>query len=135
MVTLKTSKRGQRAQAVVELAIILPVLLMVLMGIIEFGRVFMAQQTITNASREGARLGVLPISTISDVESVVSTFMGAAGLTGSIITSTTNVGPDVETGLPTSVTVQYDLPILTGTIIPVLGQTISLSHTTVMRHE
>lgn len=53
-------KRG-KGQSLVELAIILPILLIILLGIIDFGRVFYAYVTITNASREGARYGSLHV--------------------------------------------------------------------------
>ena len=135
MIALRTRRTRQKAQAIVELAFVLPVLLLVIMGIIEFGRIFMAQQTITNAAREGARLGILPSSTVSDVQSTVNAFMDTAGLTGSPTITVANVGPTVQPGAATSVAVQYELPILTGNIIPGLGQTIALSHATVMRHE
>jgi Flp pilus assembly protein TadG len=51
--------RDNRAQALVEMALVLTILLLVLSGIIEFGRVFSAQLIVSHASREGARLGVI----------------------------------------------------------------------------
>lgn len=48
-----------RGQSVVEFALILPILLLVLFGIIEFSLVVYNQAMITNASREGARYGAL----------------------------------------------------------------------------
>ena len=131
-----TSKRSRRkAQAIVEFAFVLPILLLVLMGIVEFGRIFLAQQTITNASREGARVGILPTSTGTDVDNAVTMYMNSSGLTQPAVITVANVGPTVPPGAATSVTVQYQLPILTGSIIPGLGDTIALSHATVMRHE
>lgn len=47
--------RPQRGQSLVEFALILPVLMLVLMGIIQMGFVFNAYVTISNATREGAR--------------------------------------------------------------------------------
>lgn len=135
MIANRTRKNRQKAQAIVEFAFVLPVLLLMLMGIIEFGRIFMAQQTITNAAREGARIGILPSSTLADVEGTVSTYMNISGLEGPSTITVANVGPTVQPGAATSVTVQYQLPILTGSIIPGLGQSIALSHATVMRHE
>ncbi|GAB2764900.1 TadE/TadG family type IV pilus assembly protein [Sinomonas soli] len=46
---------SERGAAAVEFAIVLPVLLVLLLGIIDFGRAFSAQQTLTYAAREGAR--------------------------------------------------------------------------------
>ena len=45
--------------AVIEFAIILPLLLVIIFGIIEFGLVLFNKQVITNASREGARAGIV----------------------------------------------------------------------------
>lgn len=50
--------RERRGQAVVELAVVLPFLVLLLLGLMEFGRVFHALLTVQNAAREGARLGV-----------------------------------------------------------------------------
>lgn len=50
-----------------EFALVLPVLLLILFGIIEFGLVMFDQAVITNASREGARAGiVLKTPSLSD---------------------------------------------------------------------
>ena len=51
--------RQEKGQALLEMALILPVLLLILGGIIEFGRIFHADLVITGASREGARAAVV----------------------------------------------------------------------------
>ncbi|MEK6677373.1 MAG: TadE family protein [Planctomycetota bacterium] len=51
-----------RAAAIVEFAVVLPLLLTILLGIIEYGWVFMVRQTLQNAAREGCRLLVLQTS-------------------------------------------------------------------------
>lgn len=51
--------RSDRGQAIVEMALVLTVLLLLLTGIIEFGRILSAQLIVSHASREGARIGVL----------------------------------------------------------------------------
>jgi len=59
--TLKHSKnewRNYRGGALVEFAIVLPLLLILVFGIIEFGLLLYNQAVITNASREGARAGI-----------------------------------------------------------------------------
>lgn len=50
---------GSRGAAVVEFAVILPLLLLLVFGIIEFGVLLFDQAILTNASREGARVGIL----------------------------------------------------------------------------
>jgi len=48
-----------RGQSLVELALILPVFILVLVGILDFGRAFYAYNAISNAAREGARYGTV----------------------------------------------------------------------------
>jgi len=60
---------NQKGAAVVEFALILPLFLALLFGIIEFGLLLFNQQIITNACREGARAGiVMRYPRVSDAE-------------------------------------------------------------------
>ena len=60
MATLSTRlRRDERGQAVVELALTLPLLLLIVMGMFDFGVMFQRYEIVTNAAREGARVGVL----------------------------------------------------------------------------
>ena len=52
--------RRERGAALVEFAFALPLLLVVLAGIVDFGFVFQRYEVVTNAAREGARLASLP---------------------------------------------------------------------------
>lgn len=65
---ITTLRKGKRAAAAVELAIITPVLLTMLFGIIEYGWLFTVRQSVVTAAREGARVAALPGSTKPDVE-------------------------------------------------------------------
>jgi Flp pilus assembly protein TadG len=58
------SRRSERARgaAVVEFAVVLPLLLTILFGIIEYGWVFMVRQTLQTSAREGARIAILQTS-------------------------------------------------------------------------
>ncbi len=53
------TKSGQEGQSIVETALMIPVVLLLLMGIIEFGFLFYAHVRVSNAAREGARAGSL----------------------------------------------------------------------------
>ena len=55
----RSDRRKKRGAAVVEFAIVAPLFILLVFGMIEFGRMVMVQQVLTNASREGARLAVL----------------------------------------------------------------------------
>ena len=51
----------QKGGALIELAIVLPLLVLLLIGAVEFGILYYNKQVITNASREGARAGIIDI--------------------------------------------------------------------------
>src|SRR5262249_52177640 len=77
MPTMKPSTRSkkERGAALLEAAITIPMLLLVSVGIFEFGRAYQTWQILTNAAREGARLAVLPDPTPGVVESRVLQYM------------------------------------------------------------
>jgi large repetitive protein len=54
----KSKRRGRRGQGLVEFALILPMLLMVIIGIFEFGRILLIYSSLFNAAREGSRYGI-----------------------------------------------------------------------------
>jgi hypothetical protein len=53
----QTKSKNESAQGMVEFALILPILLMIVLGVIEFGRLLFFYSSVTSASREGARYG------------------------------------------------------------------------------
>lgn len=69
----------RRAAAVVEFAVVLPLLLVLLLGIIEFSWVFMVRQTLINAAREGCRVAVLRTASDNQVLARVSDVMEPLG--------------------------------------------------------
>ena len=60
------------------MALVLPVFVMVVMGIIEFGRAMMVSQLVTNAARIGARRSIIEGSSNSQVEQAVKDFCATA---------------------------------------------------------
>lgn len=72
--------RSERGAALLEAAITIPLLLLVAMGIFEFGRAFQTWQVLTNAAREGARMAVLPDPTPGNVETRVREYLVAGQL-------------------------------------------------------
>ena len=61
--------------ALVESAMVLPILLLVSVSIFEFGRAYQTWQVLTNAAREGARASVLPNGASAAVETRVRQYM------------------------------------------------------------
>jgi Flp pilus assembly protein TadG len=63
-----------------EFAIVLPIFLLAIIGIIEFGRAVMVQQILVNAAREGARRAIVPGATTDEVKELVDDYLVKAGL-------------------------------------------------------
>lgn len=78
MTTIRPNQHARRGAAMVEMALVLPLFLMLVLGIIEFGRAMMIANLVTNAAREGARTAVLDGSTNTEVTSGVKTFLQSA---------------------------------------------------------
>ncbi len=81
--------RGERGAELVEFALVLPLMLLTMLGILDFGLLFQRYHVVTNAAREGARLAILPGYADDDVEIRVTQFLVAGGLTEA---ATTTVG-------------------------------------------
>ena len=77
---MSRSFRKQRGAAAVEFAVVAPVFVLLIFGMIEYGRMVMVQQMLTNASREGARRAVLEGATETDVRQVVSDYLTPANI-------------------------------------------------------
>jgi Flp pilus assembly protein TadG len=128
--------QNNRGVAAVELAICLPILILLVFGSIEFGLLFYNQQVITNASREGARAGITGENTDDEIKNMVLTYCngelinlnGANELeTGAVTVS----APDAQNDRTVSVTYNYDF-LFAG----ILGFTDkTLSAQTIMRME
>jgi Flp pilus assembly protein TadG len=92
-----------QAAQLVEFALVLPMLLLLILGIAEFGFIFQQYEVVTNAAREGARMAVLPGYTDADVDARVRVYVtqGKVPTTGANPTvAITNVTIPVGAGLP-----------------------------------
>jgi Flp pilus assembly protein TadG len=72
------NRKGRRGAATVEFALVSPLFIILLFGMIEFGRMAMVKQVIINASREGARQAVVEGATSEEIKDVVETYMTAS---------------------------------------------------------
>ncbi len=127
----KQTDNSVRGAAAVELAVVLPLLLTLVFGIIEFGWVFMVRETLTNSSREGARVAVLQGSTEQDIRDRVAASMNPTGLsTYTVQISRSSPGNPNEI---VKVLIPYaDVSLLGGYFGPT---DFNLGATTVMRKE
>jgi len=130
MKTLRKGKQNQRAQSLVEFALVLPILLVLILGIFEFGRLWMTLNVLTGAAREGVRVAAVTDPDATLVQNAALNVLNAANLTGASITLT---GPNAANEV--TVTIQYNYTVLTGSIVPGLNGTFQLTRSAIMRWE
>jgi len=121
---------NKKGSALVETAIILPVLLLIVIGICEFGRAMFISNTLNNAAREGARRAAVspaPLNINAFVESSIP-----FDKTGLSITTTPDT-PVSGSGAPITVEVKLPFHTVTG-LIPQLDG-IELRGEATMRYE
>jgi len=134
---------GESGQALAEVAIALPLLLLMLIGIWEFARAYQIQQVVVNAAREGAREVVLPPDaggggTQDSARAVVNNYLTGGHISGATVTIT---GTE-STGQPMTVrvSVPYSFQLIGPIIRLATGNNggpgdITLSSEATMRHE
>jgi Flp pilus assembly protein TadG len=106
----------------VEFAIVLPLLLLVVLGIAEFGIIFQRYEVLTNAAREGARMAVLPGYSTADVQARVVAYAVAGGIGDSD-------GDGVADFTAANVAVtDVNVPLAAGPAMPCKRVTVSFTH-------
>ncbi len=126
--------KSEKGQSLVEFAIVVPMLLVLVIGIAEFGRAWMTRNILTGAAREAVRILAVPAPAGG---------VAAASARASEVLVSAGIPPDnvvlVDAASPfgsVSVTVSYDFPLVVVGFIPGLDTlTIPLSSTTTMRRE
>jgi Flp pilus assembly protein TadG len=137
--------RDARGAELVEFALILPLLLILVAGVVDFALMFQAFEVVTNAAREGARIRVLPGYTTADAQARVSAYLNASGLTGAATTEVTPTtiaagggGAPAAAGYQVSVSYVHPLTLL-GPIFGLIGGSfasgVTLNGVAVMRAE
>ena len=98
----RTHMKQERGQSVAEFALVLPLMMLILLGIVQFGMVFKQYITLTDAVREGARKAAVArhrTDRTTHVQNAVVTAgsdLGSGFTTGNVsVTSTWNHGEDV----------------------------------------
>ncbi len=128
----------QKGIAAVEYALVLPFLTLLLFGIIDFGTALYNREVLTNASREGARAGIIlsvPRPSVAEVNTVVEAYLTSAGLNSSEVSISVNVA-GVVTCNDLSVALTYNYPFLVlSNLLPSIPDSIPITVQTVMKLE
>jgi Flp pilus assembly protein TadG len=132
--------RRERGTSVVEMAIVLPLLLTVVFAIGDFGVAYTRWNSLTNATREGARTGVVFRATCdatavqTEIETTLSDFAASSGLDSGTIT-TIVTGACGGTGTPLTVQATAPHSYLALSALAGLAPTTGLSARSTMRNE
>jgi len=125
---LKVLIKSQKGQSLVEFVLVIPILLFLLFGIMEFGRAWETVNIMTSAAREGARVAAVTNPNVASATSAAQRILTAGNISNASISVT---GPDSNSEVRVTVTVSYT-PMTN--IIPSLGA-LSLSRSTSMHWE
>jgi hypothetical protein len=112
--------KSERGAELIEFALVLPLLLLVLLGIIDFGFLFQRYEVLTNATREGARMAVLPNYTDADVATRVCEYLLASGVPTDGCPGATPTNPAISVD---------DVPIDLGSgVTPLQAKSVQLAY-------
>ena len=131
----KRRNKNERGQAVVEFAVILPVLLLILFAILQFGVVFNNYIQVTAAAREGARKAAVSRTlgtSAAETAATTAAKNAAPGLTAGSVNVTFPNSPTFAQGSDITVQVTYPYAI---SIIGLVVSSGNLSSSTTMRVE
>jgi len=120
--------RDERGAAAVEFALVLPLLLLLIFGLMEFGRLYNVQISLSNAAREGARTMAID----NDPVAARSAAIAAAPSITPVITSSqiaVSPNPSCVRGATTTVVITYNVALMTGWF----GPNLTLTGTGAMR--
>ena len=78
----RAGRKRRRGAAVIEFAVVAPLLFLLILVIFEFGRMVMAHQILTNAAREGARRAILEQSTAAEVQQTITNYLARNSISG-----------------------------------------------------
>ncbi len=105
-------RQAEKGNVALEFAIILPVFLLIVGGIIDFGRAYWFKQTLTWASREGARYGSILSKDEWDANLVKDRVINAVlnGCGAALTRENVAVTPETRTSADTELTVKVAMP-------------------------
>jgi Flp pilus assembly protein TadG len=145
--TRPNDRPAERGSALLEMALTLPLLLLVSVAIFELGRAYQTQQILTNAAREGARMAVLPDASSSNIQTRVREYLQMGQLsnvdTATVnVTTTATIPMGASTVSASLVTVNYPFQFtvlgpVARLVVPKskLGGAVTLSASSQMRNE
>ncbi|QGY40648.1 pilus assembly protein [Pseudodesulfovibrio cashew] len=124
--------KSRRGTTIVEVALLLPIFMMIMMGTMDFARLYWTQSVVRGAAYEGVRAAILEETTNSQVESIILSELATGGVTQTASVSVGSRQP--EQPVDVTVSVPFSFLAIDG-LIPSLAQVTQVSATAVMTHE
>lgn len=128
------TERNKKGQSLVETALVLPVLLLILTGIFDFGLLFNSYLMVSNASREGARSAAVG-SDNTEINNAVKAVVKNLDSTRLTIIITPDLATGRTAGVAITVTVKYKYKMVTPIIAALAPNPLNLASSTTMRCE
>jgi Flp pilus assembly protein TadG len=128
-------KSNRAGAAVVEFAIVGPLMVMLTMGMMEVGRAVMVKQVMINASREGARMAILPSTNSEDVIAQVQSQLAASSINGTTVTLNPPSLANAAAGTPVTVSISVNANQVSWVPNPAFTLNRTISAATTMRRE
>lgn len=132
--TLGARRRRESGAALIEAAFVLPILLVLAMGMLDFGRAFHTKSLLDQAAREGARVAVVTAPDVDLVTGRATAVLSAGGVTPTSVT-VVGPGPDRMVTVTVNATFSFITPGVFGLFGGSFGNTIDMSGQCVMRFE
>jgi Flp pilus assembly protein TadG len=124
-------RRAERGQAVVEFALIVPILLLIVMGILDFGRVFYTYEALANAAREGARFCALHPGDANGTKARVAGELGGR-VTPDLAATSCPSASTVAAGDPVSVSASATVDLITPLMGSLVGDPVTITASATM---
>lgn len=123
--------RGERGQSLAELAVLLPILLIIALGAVDFGRAYFASQAVDNAARTGAQYAAVSTANAGNLNGIQTAVAQESGGLASTPTVTAATGADSMGKTYTRITVSYNFTTMIAW--PGLPHSIPMTRTVQMR--
>ena len=128
-------RKKRRGAAAVEFAVVAPLFFLLVFGMVEYGRMVMVQQIITNGSREGARIAVLDGATTEEVASAVVVYLDSSSISGAEVSVSPDPPSSAGYGEAVTVVVSIGFDQVSWLPSPMYLGGNTMTATTVMRRE
>ena len=122
--------KNSKGQSLVEFALVVPILIIIVLGIVEFGNLWFTMNTMSGAAREGVRIAAVTAPDVDQVEIVVQNYLDAANIGAATITV---AGPNAVDEVVVTVQMMYD-PIFLG-LLPGMDAAFQLIRSATMHWE